>query len=100
YRDERDRANAHLYRSLVTEAQSHLTAHDSEWHAHATDALSEAAALDVPTRDVAALRDLVLSCQASYFPSFRRLERWDAHGGTPSALAASPRGTLTAAVTD
>ncbi len=99
FRDERDRANAHLYGELVAEARARIALHDSEWRRRALDALRDAAALDVPTRDRAELRDLAIACDSSFHPTFRLIERWKADGGAVASLAASPAGGRVAAAT-
>jgi hypothetical protein len=90
YRQERDHAQANLYRALVGEARSQIDARDTGWWWRALDDVREAGKLDVAGRDMAGLRDLAIECMGSRFPCFRVQDDWKVHAGAVTALAASP----------
>jgi WD40 repeat protein len=92
YRQERDQAQANLYRALVGEARAQLQARDTGWRWQALDNLRAAARLDVAGRDVAELRELAIACLGSEYPSFRLHGTWEGHTGPVRALARSPDG--------
>src|SRR5262249_4926296 len=92
YRQERDQAQANLYRALVGEARAQLQARDTGWRWQALDNLREAARLDVVARDVAQLRELAIECLGSEYPSLRLHGTWEGHAGPVRALARSPDG--------
>ena len=96
YRQERDHAQANLYRALVGEARSQIDAHDTGWWWNALDNIREAANLDVASRDPVALRDLAVECMGSRNPCFRLQGVWSGHTGPVTALAISPHGRLVA----
>jgi WD40 repeat protein len=92
YQEERNHAEANLYRALVGEAQAQLRLRDNGWRWQALDNLREAARLDVAARDVAKLRELTTDCLGLEYPSFRLHGEWAGHTGPVRALARSPDG--------
>ncbi len=92
YRVERDRAEANLYRALVSEAEAQLEARDMGWWWKAMDGLQQAAGLEVTARDPALLRDLAVQCMGSEYACFRPERDWPAHEGPVLAVAVSPDG--------
>jgi WD40 repeat protein len=96
YRNERDRAQANLYRALVGEARARVQARDTGWWWKAQDVIRDAAGLEVPGRDPAELRDLAVECMGSRYSCLRLHGEWEGHTGPVAAVALSPDGRLAA----
>jgi WD40 repeat protein len=96
FRAERDRAQSHLYDSLVSNARAQMKARDTGWWWTATDNLRQAAELQVAARNPAELRDLVTDCISTEFVCFRHVAAWTGHRGSVTASSISPDGTLLA----
>ena len=62
YRQERDHAQANLYRALTGEARALMQARDTGWWWKAMDNLRQAGTLEVADRDPAELRELAIQC--------------------------------------
>jgi WD40 repeat protein len=92
FREERDRAEANLYRALVSDARAQLRSRDTGWWWKTMDNLREAAQLPVVERDPAELRDLAIGCMGHACPCFRLHATWTGHEGTVTAVAFSPDG--------
>lgn len=96
FRRQRDRAEANLFQSLLTDARAQIKARDSGWWWSAMDSLRRAAALKVPDRDTAGLRDVVVECMGSEYPCFRLHGGWKGHQGFVTAVALSADGRIAA----
>ncbi len=96
YHQERDHAQANLYRALLGEARSQMDARDTGWWWRALDNVREAANLDVTGRDPAALRDLAIECMGSRYPCCRLQGVWSGHTGPVTASTCSPDGRMAA----
>lgn len=96
FRTERDRAQSHLYDSLVSNARAQMKARDTDWWRTALDNLKQAADLHVAARDPAALRDLVADCLSTEYASFRHVAAWTGHQGMVTTSAISPDGKFLA----
>jgi WD40 repeat protein len=92
FREERDRAQNHLYRSLVSDASAQIQARDTGWWWKAMDSIRQASRLDVPGRDTAALRELAIECLGTGNPCFRLHATWEGHTGAVTAVDFSPDG--------
>ena len=90
YRNERDRAEANLYDSLVSDVRAQMQGRDTGWWWQAMDDLHQAAALRTEHRDAAGLRDLTIQCMGSEFPCLRVHATWPCHAGAVRAVALSP----------
>lgn len=96
FRGERDRAEANLYRALVSDARSQMKARDTGWYWKAMDNLRDAARLEVPLRDPRELRELAIECMGMEQPCFRVLGAWEGHTGPVTSVALSPDEKLVA----
>ena len=96
YHQERDHAQANLYRALVGEARSQMDARDTGWWWRVMDNLRAAAQLRVADRDLDGLRDLAIECMGSAYPSMRLHGAWTGHTGPVTAVVVSPDGRLAA----
>lgn len=94
YRIERDRAEANLYRSLVSDATGQMRARATGWYWTAMNNIAEAAQLDVPNRDPAPLRELAIECLGNPYPALRMIEDWSAHDGPVVCTAMSSDGMI------
>lgn len=92
FRQERDRAERHLYRSLVGQAKAQMQARDTGWWWSAMDDLQKAAQLDVPERNLDELRELAIACMGTEYPCFRLKETWTGHSQPVTCMAASADG--------
>ena len=90
YRNERDRAEANLYDSLVSDVRAQMQGRDTGWWWQAMDDLHQAAAPRTEHRDAAGLRDLTIQCMGSEFPCLRVHATWPCHAGAVRAVALSP----------
>ncbi len=91
-RMERDRAEANLYRSLVSDARSQLRSRDTGWWWKALDNIREAATLRSADRDPAELRELAIQCLGTPYPCLRVHDTWKGHEGAVIRLAFSSDG--------
>lgn len=89
YRNERDRAEANLYRSLLSDATSQMRARATGWYWTALNKISEAAELKGPHHNEVALRELALECLGSPNPDLRIVQEWSAHSGPVFCTALS-----------
>jgi WD40 repeat protein len=96
YRGERDRAQANLYRSLVSEARALIQARDTAWWWKAMDNIRQAATLEVADRDPGELRELAIQCMGTEHPCMRLHGTWEGHTGPITTTAFSPDGRLVA----
>ncbi|HEX3314870.1 MAG TPA: serine/threonine-protein kinase, partial [Gemmataceae bacterium] len=93
-RVERDRAEANLLRSLVSDTRAQMLARDTGWWWKAMENLESATRLDVPGRDVSELRDLAIQCMGTEYPCFRLTRTWQGHSGPVTSLAVAPNGRM------
>lgn len=96
FRAERDRAEANLYRSLVTQAAGHLDSRGLEWWWKATESLAQASRLATPERDASELRDLYIRCLGTYYYSVRVSQSWSSTAGPSHRVAVSNDGQFAA----
>lgn len=89
YREQRDRAEENLYRSLKSDAFSQLQAKDTDWYNKALANLREAAALRVDNRDTLPLRDLALRVMSDTSPYFWLHSEFRLFDGEVRCLAAA-----------
>jgi eukaryotic-like serine/threonine-protein kinase len=100
YRQERDLAQANLYRALTGEARSLMQSRDTGWWWKAMDNIRQAAALEVAERDPRELRELAIECMGSEFPCLRLHDTWKGHGGPINSVAFSADGRLAVSTSD
>ncbi|MFL5328731.1 MAG: WD40 repeat domain-containing serine/threonine protein kinase [Gemmataceae bacterium] len=101
FRAQRDRAEANLFLSLISEARAQIKARDTGWWRSAMDSLRRAAELSVSDHQTAELRDLTVECLSTPYPCFHLEGTWTGHTGRVSATAISPDGHMAAtAATD
>jgi serine/threonine protein kinase/WD40 repeat protein len=81
---ERNRAQEHLYDSLLREARTVLVARGAGYRDEVFEALSQARDLDVPGKDVADLRSTAVGCMGDFV------------GLKPTAILELPKGPSTA----
>ena len=89
FRNERDRANTQLFRSLVNNAESDIASKNTGWFQRAHDKLTEAARLLIPEKDPKRLRELMIKLLVD---NSERFEPTDSRyfNGTVQAVAADP----------
>ncbi|MCG3135663.1 MAG: Serine/threonine-protein kinase PknD [Planctomycetes bacterium] len=91
YREERDRAERNLVRSLEREAAAVLAARDTGWYGRALSGVLEATVLDAARAGGGSsprLRDLLVSVECAPGVSFEPAGEWR-RAGTTTALAGS-----------
>ncbi len=66
YRAERDRAEGHLYQSLVGQARAVRLARGNGYREEVWDLLDQARRLETPARDLAALRQEAVACMGDF----------------------------------
>jgi WD40 repeat protein/tRNA A-37 threonylcarbamoyl transferase component Bud32 len=96
FRRERDLAMENEVRALLGEAEALIQAHDTAWYQRAMENLRKAARLGIGDR--ARVRELVIRCQSSRYPSFHLLETWEKLGEPVYALAVSADGRQVASI--
>jgi WD40 repeat protein len=96
FRQERDRAESHLYRSLVSDASAQMTARDTGWWWKVNDAIAQAAQLPNAKHESEALSKLACEFLGSEYPAYRVSRSWQAHGLSVRRLACSPDDQLLA----
>jgi WD40 repeat protein len=92
FRQERDVAQANLYRALAGEARAMIQARDTDWWWKAMDNIRQAAALQVPDRDPTALRELAIECIGTGYPCMRLRENCGGHLGAVEHVTLSQDG--------
>jgi WD40 repeat protein len=92
FRDQRDRAEANLYRALVGEARAQLQARDTGWWWRVLDNLREAGQLNLASQNRAELRELAIECMGTEYPCMRLHGEWAGHTGPVTTVALSRDG--------
>src|SRR5262249_4177908 len=99
-RQERDQAQANLYRALTGEARALMQARDTGWWWKAMDNIRQAGALEVVDRDPRELRELAIEIMGSEFPCMRLHDTWKGHAGPINSVAFSADGRLAVSASD
>jgi WD40 repeat protein len=89
FRAERDRAQANLYRALVSDTRAQLVARDTGWWWKAMDNVREAAQLNAGG-ERKELRELAIEVMGAGGHAMRLRRGWQAHAGGVTAVALSP----------
>jgi WD40 repeat protein len=100
FRQERDRAEENLYRSLLSESRAQITARPTGWLWKAQDNILQASKLNVPNRNVDELRDLALQCLNTEHPCFRQEKEWHGHAAPIHTVAMNADATLAASAAE
>jgi len=98
FRNERDKAQANLYRALVSDTESQLIARDTGWWWKAIDNIREASRLEIAGKDVQQLRALAIEAMGTKYYALREQAIWSAHEGPVTAIALSPDELMLASV--
>jgi WD40 repeat protein len=97
YHQERDRAQANLYRALAGETRALMKARDTGWWWKAMENLETAAQLETAPRDLAELRELAIECMGTKYPCMRLRSSFASSGERIHSLAFNPSATMVAA---
>lgn len=93
---ERERADANLYRSLVSDAIAEMRERDTGWWWTALDKLRSAGQLDVPGRNREELTELAVECMGTDYASLRLVATLNGHERSVRCQAFSPDETILA----
>lgn len=96
FRAERDRANANLYRALLSDAASQLRSRNTGWYWRAMENIAEAARLEVANRNPTALRELAIECVGSKYPCLRLIDQWKEQTTPVQTLTINVDGSMAA----
>lgn len=97
FHQERDRAQANLYRALAGETRALMKARDTAWWWKAMENIETAARLDTAPRDLGELRELAIECMGTRFPCFHKRASLPGASGSILSVALNADASLAAA---